>query len=428
MTLRFATLLSACQSRRAIISVVTAALGLALEMPAQAQSNAPLPIQPMTSIGADGAGYLADPQPIHLAPSTTGDAQLLSGTTPAVVSCAYPLKPSSCSWTPIKMSLGLLAQSISVPPPGLGRCPQGEVCFTNFQNIDLFQDDTGRWQAAVTIGVRTARHPRHWTFIAHAHPVGTGSGGAFPRSWAADTILHGSLSDPRQGNYDAKYFEDGGRLYLLYVDTIKPEPALRNAIFLQPLQSFTQPAPERRVMLLRPGTRYGAIRSEDFASTQAKLVEAPYISKIGGKYALVYSTGSYLTPGYKAGVAWSDTLLPQHGFYRKVLQLDEAGVWGRPGAHEVHYLVQSATPDWPNFTGPGVIGPGVASAIQAPSRAWFLFFNAYAADDMTASDGAVEANHRRPYYLRLQSNVPAGVSVSSASDAQLATWLTIQLP
>jgi hypothetical protein len=86
MTLRFATLLSACQSRRAIISVVTAALGLALEMPAQAQSNAPLPIQPMTSIGADGAGYLADPQPIHLAPSTTGDAQLLSGTTPAVVS------------------------------------------------------------------------------------------------------------------------------------------------------------------------------------------------------------------------------------------------------------------------------------------------------------------------------------------------------
>jgi hypothetical protein len=428
MNLRFATLLSTCQSGRAIVGVLAVALGLALGMPVQAQSNAPIPIQPMTSIGADGSGYLADPQPIHLAPSTTGDMQLLSGTTAAVVSCAYPLKPSSCSWTPIKMRLGLLAQSISVQPPGHDRCQPGEVCFTNFQNIDLFQDETGHWQAAVTIGVRTARHPRHWTVIAHAHPVGTGSGGAFPRSWAADRILHGSLSDPRQGNYDAKYVEDGGRLYLLYVDTIKPEPALRNAIFLQPMQSSTQPAPEGRVMLLRPGTRYGAIRSEDFASTQAKLVEAPYISKIGGKYVLVYSTGSYLTPGYKAGVAWSDTLLPQHGFYRKVLQLDEVGVWGRPGAHEVHYLVQSARQGWPNFTGPGVIGPGVASAIQAPSGASFLFFNAYATTDMTASNGAVEASHRRPYYLRLQANVPAGASVASASDAQLATWLTIQLP
>ena len=58
MNLRFATLLSTCQSGRAIVGVLAVALGLALGMPVQAQSNAPLPIQPMTSIGADGSGYL----------------------------------------------------------------------------------------------------------------------------------------------------------------------------------------------------------------------------------------------------------------------------------------------------------------------------------------------------------------------------------
>jgi hypothetical protein len=105
---------------------------------------------------------------------------------------------------------------------------------------------------------------------------------------------------------------------------------------------------------------------------------------------------------------------------------DPRSVWGTPGAHEVRYLVQSAAKNWPDFIGGQVTGPGVASAIRGPSGAWFLFFNGYAPGDMTSSDGKVEANHRRPYYLCLQARVPVGQSVSSASDQELATWLTPQ--
>jgi len=54
---------------------------------------------------------------------------------------------------------------------------------------------------------------------------------------------------------------------------------------------------------------------------------APYIAKVGSKYALIYSTGAYLQPDCKAGVAWSDTLMPvPNGRHRKVLETDVQGV------------------------------------------------------------------------------------------------------
>lgn len=84
---------------------------------------------------------------------------------------------------------------------------------TNVQNIDLFQDGSGGWHAAVTIGVHTLAHPKHWTVIAHAHPAEPATPGSPPLAWSADTLLSGSFSDPVEGNYDAKYYEDEGRLY-----------------------------------------------------------------------------------------------------------------------------------------------------------------------------------------------------------------------
>jgi hypothetical protein len=296
---------------------------------------------------------------------------------------------------------------------------------TNFQNIDVFQDDRGGWHAAITLGVNSPAHPKHWTLTTHAHPVGASTPTSPPSAWELDAVLSGSFSRPVEGNYDGKYFEDDGRLYLLYVDTIAAPPALRNAIFLQPMASFTRPAPVPRTMLLRPGDREGDLASETYARTQAKLVEAPYLSRIGDKYALVYSSGAYLTPGYKAGVAWSDTLLPRPGqLYRKVLAADVAGIWGRPGHREVRYLVQSERPRWPDFTGGTVIGPGVAAAVQGPAGAWWLFFNGFAIGDLPSRpDGQIDGTHRRPYYLRLTVQVPSGRSVASASDDELARWI-----
>lgn len=396
--------------------VLPALLLIASAGNAQSTGDGPVAgIEPMTTVAGDRAGYLADPQPIRRAPSVGDRVQLLSGTTQAVISCAYPIKPGCFAWTPVKVTLGSLKAQLDV----------AGVRKTNFQNLDIFQDDHGGWQAALTIGVQSAGHPKHWTVITHAHPVDAGTADTPPTNWEADAVLIGSFSKPVTGNYDGKYFEDDGRLYLLYVDSIVSPPALRNAIFLQPMQSFTQLASSPRVMVLRTGDREGELASETYANTRAKLVEAPYISKVAGKYALVYSSGAYLTPGYKAGVAWSDTLLPAHGqFYRKVLQVDEQGLWGAPGHREVRYLVQSEKLRWPHFAGTRVIGPGVAAAIQGPEGAWWLYFNGFAPVDMPQGQkGQVEGDHRRPYYLHLRVQVPAGASVSSVTDAELARWM-----
>ena len=144
---------------------------------------------------------------------------------------------------------------------------------------------------ALTIGVRSAAHPDYWTVIVHAHPRGSASNGSSaaadtpPLAWSADTVLAGSFAEPFAGNYDAKYFEDDGRLYLLYVKNVAPPPIFRNDIVLQPMTSPMQLAAGGPTTLLTPGDRYGDLASEHYAQTRATLVEAPYLVKMAGKYA-----------------------------------------------------------------------------------------------------------------------------------------------
>jgi len=379
-------------------------------------SSARLAIEPLTVIGPKGSGYLADPMPVHLAPGSDSRVQIMSGTTHAIIDCTYPISPGCFSWTPLSVAVGGDLQS---------KIDAAGATVTNFQNVDLFQDDSGKWHAAVTIDVISKSHPQHWTVVAHAHPTQLVESGLAPLGWSADTLLSGSFSDPAAGNYDAKYYEDGRQLYLLYVKNYVPEPKLRNEIVIQPMTSPTQPASVEPTVLLTPGDKDGGLVSEWYANTQAKLVEAPNIARINGKYALIYSTGAYLTSGYKAGVAWSDTLLPAPGHhYRKVLQPDVLGVWGTLGGLEVRYLVQSQKPRWPNFTDDQVIGPGVAAAVQSPTSVWWLYFNGFASNDMpVGNNGQVEGSHRRPYGLQLREAVPLDETVANASDAELATWL-----
>ena len=384
---------------------------------AQAGPQDRLLLQPLTEIGPDGSGYLSDPQPIRLASGVRDRMQYLSGTTKAIVACAYPLQPRCFSWTPIGVdALGLLSDMQAAG-----------VSVTNIQNINIFQADGGAWHAAVTIGVHSPEHPDYWTVIAHAGPVGAGKPGEPPLAWRADTLLVGSFHAPADGNYDAKYYEEDGRLYLLYVRNVAPKPGLRNVIVLQPLRSFTAVASEA-TELLGLGDRYGELNSEWYADTKSKLVEAPWLARIGGKHALIYSTGAYLTPGYKAGVAWSDTLMPPPGGrYRKVLHPDPENIWHSAAGRDVHYLLQSEKPRWPNFTGGAVTGPGVAAAVRGPAGAWWLFFNGFAPGDMPhRPDGRVDGTHRRPFGVLLRAAVPSNRSVAEASDAEIATWLEPQ--
>ncbi len=156
-----------------------------------ANSNGALAIQPMTTIGADGSGYVSDPYPVHLTEPGTARIQAFSGTTKAFMACAYPISPRCFSWTPGTVDAGGLRSAIAA----------AGATVTNIQNLNAFQDNAGVWHAVVAIGVNSPAHPAHWTILAHAHSTTTG----VPLAWAADTVLSGSFSDPVAGNYDGKY-------------------------------------------------------------------------------------------------------------------------------------------------------------------------------------------------------------------------------
>lgn len=390
--------------------------------PTSSPSSTPTPsapaepaTQPMTIVNmTTKSGYFEDPANVRLAPSLGNTKLIFSGTTKATMSCAFPLTARCFSWTSITVNAGSLASQISA----------AGATITNYQNIHAFQADDGSWHAVVAIGVRNAANPNYWTILVHASPVGATDVNTMPVAWAADTVLSGSFSDRVDGNYDGKFYQEGSQLYLLYVKNFVPNPGLRNGIVIQRMLSPTQLAAEAPVTLLTTGLAADTLVSELYANTTSKLVEAPYIAKIGGKYALFYATGAYREADYKTGVAWSDTLLPvAGGRYRKVVQLDPTNIWGS-GANEVRYLLQSHRAGWPNYTANSVFSPGVPSVAQSPTSVWTLFFAGYQPDDRNfLFPGVADPTRRRPYSVNLVVSIPTGQTVASATDAQLATWL-----
>lgn len=221
-----------------------------------------------------------------------------------------------------------------------------------------------------------------WNVIAHASATNTGN--PVPTAWVADATLVGSLSQPAKANYDGKYFEDGGNLYLVYSDALELSPALHDGVVAQLMQSATQLANVPPVTLIEPDdtSDNGGFNSEYFffdMSAPFKLVETGNVTRINGKYAIAYSTGDFQEPDYKTGVAWSDTFLPVSGStYQKILMEDTSGVWGQPDHLEVLYLLQAQLSSWPNDVASQVLAPGVPSIVQdSTSGAWYLFFAAY---------------------------------------------------
>jgi hypothetical protein len=276
----------------------------------------PLAIEPMTAVNTEAhTGYFQDPYPVHKAPSNSPNIQLISGTTEAVLSDAYPLQPQSFKGKPITIDREPLQPEID----------NARVTFTNYQNMDIFQASSGEWHMVLAIGVVNSSAPHYWTVIVHAHPKPAAKEDSVPTEWITDTVLSGSFSTFVNGNYDCKYFEEKGQLYLVYVQNLKNK--LRNGIVIQPMLSPTQPALVAPTLLLEPSEKDGGFNSEWYANTDFKLVEVANLNFINNKYALAYSTGAFETAGYKAGVAWSDTLLPEPGkTYRKVLMEDTKGV------------------------------------------------------------------------------------------------------
>lgn len=362
---------------------------------------------------ASKQGYFPGPYPVHLAASDAGSIpQTFGGTMNKLISCPAEITPGCFQEQPMTVTVDrALAHQVAA---------DGAKLVSN-ENHNIYQQDSGAWQMALTYFVSSSKHPKsaHWKIIVHAHPASVPAH-SVPTSWVADSLLVGSLTDPTKGNYDGKYVEDGGKLYLVY-SRRTPD---KNVLVAQRMKSPRKPASTAPTLLLAPGDY-----TSEYATGQHgfRLIETGNVTRIDGKYVLVYSAGVYDLPDYKIGIAWSDTFLPAAGHqYRKVTMTDTAGVWGKPGQPEVRYLLQSQKSDWPNYSGHSVIAPGVASVVEDANH-WYLYFAGYLPSDAPKQPGSdfYQGSHRRPYYASLTIDIPPGASVAKASDADLARWITI---
>lgn len=215
-------------------------------------------------------------------------------------------------------------------------------------------------------------------------------------------------------------------LYLVYNKKIGKD---QDGVVAQAMTSAFRTDGSSPVLLLGPETANGGYKSEYSeglnSSNTVKLIETGNIVKIQGKYVMTYSDRTYTRPAYKSGIAWSDTFLPNSAaYYTRVEKTDTAGVWGQPGHAEVQYLLQSQIAQWPSYVAGQVLAPGVPAIVADASGNYYLSFAGYDRSDVpTDSSGLYLGTDRRPYYIKLQVQIPTGETVSGTSPQDLVNWI-----
>lgn len=147
---------------------------------------------------------------------------------------------------------------------------------------------------------------------------------------------------------------------------------------------------------------------------------------------MAYSVGAYNHDTYKIGIAWSDTFIPIGNGYRKVMKNNPGGLWKSKPKKEVYYLLQSEKPHkgW-HYVKDQVWAPGVPTVAQiGTDNSWVLIFAGYDPDDHPKVGGTnkYQANHRRPYFAKIDVKVPKDKSVQDATDSELQNWITPHHP
>ncbi|MHC4550735.1 MAG: glycoside hydrolase family protein [Planctomycetota bacterium] len=230
--------------------------------------------------------------------------------------------------------------------------------------------------------------------------------------WRLNKILLGDVATKDWNVLESRFVRDeDGALYLLY--SVRASQ-YRNVIRAQRMRD---PATIDRRFEARTLLRPDGYRSEDRNDPGGlQLVEAASISRMGGKYVLLYSVGDYSRSNYKLGVAYSSVLVPPKGqFYEKVLTADRERVWGNLGrTREVVYLLQSQVRDWPNYCARHVVGPGVGNVVKVGAELW-LVFHGYKPEDK-----------RRNPDDRYVWKLPLRVKI--APDVPMKDWLRVVLP
>ena len=378
-------------------------------------------IHPLTQVAATGStGYFVDPLPIHLALASGSYIPPIAGTTHEVLSCttlaAECYSPSSLT--------------ITTGPTLSSQLPTNTT-LNGYQNNNIYQDNAGEWQMATTVSVKNlSANPNGlpWNVILHASPVDGGSTSpeGVPLSWISDALLIGSFAAQEDANYDGKYIEYNSNLYLIYSKRLFDGATAHDGIVAQAMNSAQQVGGSAPITLLGPENNAdNGYKSELFNCSsntdQFKLIETGNITVVNGKYAMAYSTGSYETPCYKVGIAWSDSLL---GTYKKILKQDASNIWQNPMAEpEVLYLIQAQQSAWPNYVNSTVQGPGVPSLVQYPDGTWYLYFAGYD-PSVPLNAGMFDPKLRQPYFMRLSVTIPANATVAGTANTDLAEWIS----
>lgn len=411
-TLLLASVIAGCSSGGGVTSTPT---------PTPTPVTPSIHVQPMATVNQSaGTGYYSGPYPVRLAAANaTVSPYTFSGTTMAILSCPGPVTPGCFTQTAaISVDRGPLAAQAQAAGSSIG----------GFENNNIFQDDSGNWQMVTTFFVNNPAYPAQspWNVVVHAHPTAQSS--TVPTSWVCDTVLVGSLAVAAPANYDGKYFIDNGQLYLLYSTRVTVSPET-DGVVAQRMVSPTQLDNSAPVNMIVPTLTNNGYNSENkqVSGGSLKLLETGNVTKINGKYAIIYSAGTYIEPNYKTGIAWSDTFLPTGTTgYTKITQLDSSGLWGQANHDEVLYLLQAQVSGWPNYVAAQVLAPGVASMAQASNGIWYLYFNGLDPNDaaIDPTTGMYVKNIRRVYYIPLTVNVPTSGTVGGTSNSSLATWIS----
>jgi hypothetical protein len=346
-------------------------------------------------IGGSGSPYFADPYPVYRSSHGTSvpDPHIVFGTPDAVLLCPGQLAPGCYTRQSI---------DIQISPALTKTADAAGTVITATQNHNPFQGDNGGWSMALTVSVRQKSAPTGdgWSVILHAHPASAGN--PVPTTWIADSVLEGSLAHNEYANYDGKYYEASGTLYLLYSKRLSNTPA-RDGVVAQQMTSPEQPTTTGPVLLLQP-TPGAGYTSESFfvdkPNSQFKLVETGNITQIDGKYVMAYSTGDFSENDYKTGIAWSDTFLPAQGAtYQKLVTPDTADVWSNASHQDIDYLMQSQEMQSPHYVGYQVIGPGVPSIVQ-DGDTWYVIFAGFQPTSQIVPTQFDPAD-RQPYFAPL---------------------------
>jgi hypothetical protein len=233
-------------------------------------------------------------------------------------------------------------------------------------------------------------------------------------SWKLDGILVGDLK-LGQFAYDPGVVRDNdGTLYLIYCSG-SPNEVTAVDIHVK-VRRMLDPATLDLSFEPRAILSPGGFRSEDRNPGFVQIVEAPHLHRIGGKWLMLYSVGDFSGNNYKLGVAWSDSLIPPSGrTYEKPLIPDPRNLWkNETTGTEVRYLLQSEKPDWPNYVGDRVFGPGVGTLVELGGAASLVFHGR----GLPGTDG--KTGERDVWILPVRVDTRAGTPVGE--------WITPLLP